>query len=153
VTSRQGTGKSVTFFYSVSEILIPKSLSLSREILANIRDFSDWQNLLFKMYSYLIVFRCTSQKKFSYQAVHILHQIHAGGTRYTNPPSWASSDQMISKGMGRPEQREIPRLRICRLSWLTNSALVYEPKCGGSGVVAGSQPISTVQYSCTQEPR
>ncbi len=21
----------------------------------------------------------------------------------------------------------------CRLSWLTNSALVYEPKCGGSG--------------------
>ncbi len=21
----------------------------------------------------------------------------------------------------------------CRLSWLTNSALVYEPKCGGEG--------------------
>ncbi len=30
-----------------------------------------------------------------------------------------------------------------RLSWLTNSALVYEPKCGGGGeaVVAGSQPM------------
>ncbi len=30
----------------------------------------------------------------------------------------------------------------CRISWLTNSALVYEPKCGG-GDVAGSQPMST----------
>ncbi len=30
----------------------------------------------------------------------------------------------------------------CRLSWLTNSALVYETKCGG-GRVAGSQPVST----------
>jgi hypothetical protein len=39
----------------------------------------------------------------------------------------------------------------CRLSWLTNSALVYEPKCGGRGVVAWSQPMST--YSCTQEPK
>jgi hypothetical protein len=29
----------------------------------------------------------------------------------------------------------------CRLSWLTNSALVYEPKCGGEGV-------STKEYSC-----
>jgi hypothetical protein len=24
----------------------------------------------------------------------------------------------------------------CRLSWLTTSALVYEPKCGGRGEVA-----------------
>ncbi len=30
----------------------------------------------------------------------------------------------------------------CRLSWLTNSALVYEPKCGGGGEVAGTQPMS-----------
>jgi hypothetical protein len=28
----------------------------------------------------------------------------------------------------------------CRLSFLTNSALVYEPKCGGG--VAGSQPMN-----------
>jgi hypothetical protein len=36
----------------------------------------------------------------------------------------------------------------CRLSWLTNSALVYEPKCGGmgGGGVAGSQPLSTVVH-------
>jgi hypothetical protein len=27
----------------------------------------------------------------------------------------------------------------CRLSWRTNSALVYEPKCGGRGGVVGSQ--------------
>jgi hypothetical protein len=31
----------------------------------------------------------------------------------------------------------------CRLSWLTNTALVYKPKCVGRGSVAGSQPMST----------
>jgi hypothetical protein len=34
-----------------------------------------------------------------------------------------------------------------RLSWLTNSALVYEPKCGGMRWVTGSQPMS----SCAHE--
>jgi hypothetical protein len=34
----------------------------------------------------------------------------------------------------------------CRLSLLTNSALVYEPKCGGGGEVAGSQPMSTAVH-------
>jgi hypothetical protein len=38
----------------------------------------------------------------------------------------------------------------CRLSWLTNSALVYEPICGGGGGVggkfAGSQPMSTAVH-------
>ncbi len=34
----------------------------------------------------------------------------------------------------------------CRLSWLTNSAPVYEPKCGGKGRVAGSQPMSTAVH-------
>jgi hypothetical protein len=29
----------------------------------------------------------------------------------------------------------------CRPSWLTNSALVYEPKCGGRGGLAGSHPV------------
>jgi hypothetical protein len=33
----------------------------------------------------------------------------------------------------------------CRLSWLTNSALVYEPKCGGGGVT-GSQSVSTAVH-------
>ncbi len=33
-----------------------------------------------------------------------------------------------------------------RLSWLTNSALVYESKCGGRGEVAGSQPMKTAVY-------
>jgi hypothetical protein len=36
--------------------------------------------------------------------------------------------------------------RRFRLSWLTNSALVYEPKCGGRGEVAGSQPMSTAVH-------
>ncbi len=33
-----------------------------------------------------------------------------------------------------------------RLSWLTNSALVYEPECGRRGEVAGSQPMSTAVH-------
>ncbi len=37
--------------------------------------------------------------------------------------------------------------RRCRLSRLTNSVLVYEPKCGGGGGgVAGSQPMSTAVH-------
>ncbi len=39
----------------------------------------------------------------------------------------------------------------CRLSWLTNSALVYKPKCGGGG--GGSCGVSAIEYSCTQEPK
>jgi hypothetical protein len=37
-----------------------------------------------------------------------------------------------------------------RLSWLTNSALVYEPKCEGEG---GSCGVPANEYSCTQEPK
>jgi hypothetical protein len=37
-----------------------------------------------------------------------------------------------------------------RLSWLTNSALVYEPKFWGEG---GSYGVSANDYSCTQEPK
>jgi hypothetical protein len=38
----------------------------------------------------------------------------------------------------------------CRLPWLTNSALVYEPKCGGR---VGGCGVSANEYSCTQEPK
>jgi hypothetical protein len=38
----------------------------------------------------------------------------------------------------------------CRLSWLANSALVYEPKCGGRWEGCG---VSSNEYSCTQEPK
>jgi hypothetical protein len=34
----------------------------------------------------------------------------------------------------------------CRLSWLTNSALIYEPKCGGGWLGCGE---SANEYSCT----
>ncbi len=37
----------------------------------------------------------------------------------------------------------------CRLYWLTNSALVYEPICGGRGRVAGSQTMSTAVHKVT----
>jgi hypothetical protein len=42
-------------------------------------------------------------------------------------------------------RRESTKQR-CRLSWLTNSALVYEPKCVGRGGVAGSQSMSTAVH-------
>ncbi len=38
----------------------------------------------------------------------------------------------------------------CRLSWLTNSALVCEPKWGGRGGFAGSQPMSIGLYTGAQ---
>jgi hypothetical protein len=41
--------------------------------------------------------------------------------------------------------------KICSLSWLTNSAIVYESKRGGKGRVAGSQPRS--EERCTQNPK
>jgi hypothetical protein len=37
------------------------------------------------------------------------------------------------------------------LSWLTNSALVYEPKCGGREGVAGSQTMSTAVHRSTNK--
>ncbi len=33
-----------------------------------------------------------------------------------------------------------------RLSWLISSALVFEPKCGGRGGVAGPQPMNTAVH-------
>jgi hypothetical protein len=34
----------------------------------------------------------------------------------------------------------------CRLSWLTNGALVYEPKCGERGELRVSANVSTAEY-------
>jgi hypothetical protein len=43
-------------------------------------------------------------------------------------------------------------IKRCRLSWLTNSALVYESKCGGMEEVAGSQPVITAVHHVTWSP-
>ena len=51
----------------------------------------------------------------------------------------------LTPGHGRRADR--PQLGVtkrCRLSWLTNSALVYEPNCGGRG----SCRVSANEYSC-----
>ncbi len=56
---------------------------------------------------------------------------------------WAGGTAPPSTTPVRLEQGVTKR---CRLSWLTNSALVYEPECGGSGGVAGSQPMSTAVH-------
>ncbi len=41
----------------------------------------------------------------------------------------------------------------CHLSWFTDSALVYEPKCmgKGGGWRRGGGGVSANEYSCTQE--
>jgi hypothetical protein len=44
--------------------------------------------------------------------------------------------------------RKLGVIKKCRLSWLTNSDLVYEPKCGG-----GRKGVAESQYSCAQEPK
>jgi hypothetical protein len=45
-------------------------------------------------------------------------------------------------------------IKTCRLSWLTNSALFYESKCGERGGVAGSQSMRTgVQCTMHMEPK
>jgi hypothetical protein len=38
----------------------------------------------------------------------------------------------------------------CRLSWPTNNALVFEPKCGGGG---GGCGVSANEYSCAHGAR
>jgi hypothetical protein len=41
-------------------------------------------------------------------------------------------------------------IELSSISWLTNSDLVYEPKCVGMG--GGSCGVSDNEYNCTQEP-
>jgi hypothetical protein len=43
----------------------------------------------------------------------------------------------------------VPETKGCRLPWLINSALVYEPKFGG-GVAAGYQPVSIQLFTGAQ---
>ncbi len=61
-------------------------------------------------------------------------------------PTWAEITTWTSP-LHSPRVSVSLAKRYC-LSWLTNSALVYEPKCrgGGGGCVAGSQPMSTVVH-------
>jgi hypothetical protein len=61
-----------------------------------------------------------------------------------NQCSWSFSISSVSLRWSRGSTKR------CRLSWLTNSALVYKPKCGGEGGGGGgpgSQPMST---ACAQ---
>jgi hypothetical protein len=44
-----------------------------------------------------------------------------------------AADQEAYHRLISPIQGVTKRWRKCRLSWLTNSDLVYEPKCGGGG--------------------
>ncbi len=65
-------------------------------------------------------------------------------SRSSSPRIWRA----LNRGRGNSEKctlvREFQRDGVC--SWLTNSALVYEPKCGGREGVAGSQPMSTAVH-------
>ncbi len=54
----------------------------------------------------------------------------------------------LTKGPGEELRQGVTKR--CRLSWLNSIALVYEPKCGGRGGVAGSQPKSTAVYTGAQ---
>ncbi len=62
----------------------------------------------------------------------------------------------LSMGLGFLGWRSLPVAvrqgvaKRCRLSWLANSALVYEPQMRGE---EGSCGVSANEYSCTQEPK
>ncbi len=58
-------------------------------------------------------------------------------------PFWFGADL----GRDTIELQYSPYQGVTKRSWLTNSALVYEPKCGGrEGGVAGPQPMSTAVH-------
>ncbi len=59
--------------------------------------------------------------------------------------SETSEPSLVDESGGGGIQQHQGVTKRCRLSWLTNSALVYEPKCGGERV-AGSQPMSTAVH-------
>jgi hypothetical protein len=51
--------------------------------------------------------------------------------------------RLWSQALSKPQVRSLYTVEmICRPSWLTNSALVYEPKCGGGGGGLGGE----IQY-------
>jgi hypothetical protein len=56
-------------------------------------------------------------------------------------PAGCTAERKTGSGQG---ERGV--IKGCRRSWLTNSVLVYEPKCGGSGGGTGSQPMSTAVH-------
>ncbi len=64
--------------------------------------------------------------------------------RIAGYPSSVEIDENVLYTEDGPNQGVTKR---CRLSWLTNSALVYEPKCGGRGEVAN---VSANENSFTQ---
>ncbi len=62
------------------------------------------------------------------------------GSRDREQGSQASAPAQRGQKRAQKFHRWVKRFR---LSWLANSALVYESKCGGRGGVAGSPPMST----------
>jgi hypothetical protein len=90
VTSRLGTGKSLTFFYNEVAHLLPN--------LGPVR--------LGEVSLFLVVI----------------------------PPLLLL---LLNGSLSQPFLNNQTLLYSCRPSWLTNSALVYEPKCGGRGELRG----------------
>ncbi len=54
-------------------------------------------------------------------------------------------DGSTRNGLNNGGYKEMKSIFTCHLSLLTNSALVHEPKCGGTGGLRG---LSAVVYSC-----
>jgi hypothetical protein len=58
----------------------------------------------------------------------------------------------LPRTMNEPLMFEQGVTKRCRLPWLTNSALDYEPKCGEREGVAGSPPMSTAVHRRPNKP-
>jgi hypothetical protein len=74
----------------------------------------------------LILYSCKEIKQYIFKTI-VVH------VKYCSCPT-----QEVTKGF--------------RLSWLTNSALVCEPKCGGYKV-GGSCGVSANEYNCKQDSK
>ncbi len=74
------------------------------------------------------------------------HCTPAAPSPFSAPNGVGADEELPDVELPKPETGIKVRYRYqgvtkrCRLSWLTNSALVYEPKCGGRRGVRGSQP-------------
>ncbi len=84
-------------------------------------------------------------------------------TQHSKYPTWRKNSFIVFKYVQKPaverggaSSLSVPWIqgvtKRCRLSWVTNSALVYEPECEGKGRVAGPQPMSSAVHHCTRSP-
>jgi hypothetical protein len=73
------------------------------------------------------------------EKIRVMHNLICNHKHFTDAIRGLAIKQYMGKTQGVTTR--------CRLSWLTHSAFVYEPKCGGRGELGGG--VSANEYRCT----